>query len=212
VVLAGKPSAILDRIAESGEYKLLAVPFDDALEQDYLPAQFTSADYPRLVSGNARVDTIAVPAVLAAYNWPASTDRGRRLARFAEAFFAKFAELRKEPRHPKWLEVNLTAEVPGWQRLPAAKQWLEKNVPKTNVAAAPAAVSQDATRKTFEQFLASQGRGQPAVRDTQQEALFKKFMEFLQTQQGQRPAGAGAQSPGTAAPAQRLEPTGTRLW
>lgn len=212
VLVAGKPSAIIERIAETGDYKLLGIPYEDALEQDYLPAQFTGSDYPRLVGSNDRIDTIAVPAVLAAYNWPVSTDRGRRLALFTEAFFAKFSELRKEPRHPKWLEVNLTAELAGWQRLPAARQWLEKNVPKVAAVAAPSPTDAAYTRRTFEQFLTSQrGRGQPAA-GGDQEALFSKFLEFMQNQQAQgRPA-----VPATATPAQRSapgsQPSGTRLW
>ena len=41
------------------------------------------------VAKGEQVDTIAVPAVLAAYNWAPRTDRYRKLALFVDAFFTK---------------------------------------------------------------------------------------------------------------------------
>ncbi len=48
------------------------------------------------------VDTIAVPSVLAVYNWPKNTDRYRRVARFVEALYTKWDKFQEPPRHPKW--------------------------------------------------------------------------------------------------------------
>jgi hypothetical protein len=46
------------------------------------------------------------------------------VARFVDAFFSKFDQFQQPPRHPKWREVNLTAEVPGWTRFQPAQDWL----------------------------------------------------------------------------------------
>ena len=43
-----------------------------------------------------------------------------------EALFTKLPEFQKPPRHPKWVEVNLAATVPGWRRFKAAQDWLDR--------------------------------------------------------------------------------------
>jgi hypothetical protein len=64
--------------------------------------------------------------VLIAFNWPkTNADRYRRVQRFVEAFFPKIAEFARPPRHAKWREVNLAADLPGWTRFEAAQAWLD---------------------------------------------------------------------------------------
>jgi hypothetical protein len=92
-----------------------------------LPAALSHADYPGMVGAGQDVNTIAVSAVLIAYNWPKDSDRYRRIANFIDVFFPKLAELQKPPHHPKWRETNLAAVVPGWTRFPEAVDWLERN-------------------------------------------------------------------------------------
>ena len=70
---------------------------------------------------------IAVPAVLAAYNWSPTTERYRKLSLFVDAFFTKFPTFQNPPFHPKCKEVSLSAPLPGWQRLPAATMWLKEH-------------------------------------------------------------------------------------
>ena len=91
----------------------------------YFPATLAHEDYPKLVPAGAKIETLSVGTVLAAYNWPENSERYRRIARFVEAFFSKFDELLAPGRHPKWSEVNFAADVPGWKRFPAAQQWLD---------------------------------------------------------------------------------------
>ena len=57
------------------------------------------------------MQTIAVSAVLAAYNWPADHPRRAKLTRFIDRFYANFDRLLEPPFHPKWQEVDLKAEV-----------------------------------------------------------------------------------------------------
>lgn len=215
VLVAGKPSPLFDIFRLKGDLKLLPIPYEEALETDYLPTKFTYEDYPTLVPEGQTVETVAVPAVLAAFNWRKGTDRYRRLGMFVEAFFSKFEEFRKPPRHPKWREVNLTADVPGWQRFPAAQEWLDRNaakVAKQQSAPASASANTDAQRRTFLEFLAAQ-QGGGAAAAPEREALFRQFMEWSQRNQ----AGGGAVSPpatsgsGSTTSGPNLAP-GQRLW
>ena len=64
--------------------------------------------------------------MLAAYNWAPNTERYRKLSLFVDAFFTKFPAFQNPPFHPKWKEVSLSAPLADWNRLPAAKQWLER--------------------------------------------------------------------------------------
>ena len=72
---------------------------------------------PALIPQGTQIATISVPAVLAVYDWPRSTDRYQRLERVVEYLFERFEKLQKEPGyHEKWKDVNLAASVPGWTR------------------------------------------------------------------------------------------------
>lgn len=125
LMLEGKPLSLLASVKESDGLKLIGVPYAQALEDDYLPASLSNEDYPGLVPSNQLVETVAVGAVLAAYNWPRNTERYQRVARLVTALFNRLAEFQRAPRHPKWKEVNLAAKLPGWKRFPAATEWLD---------------------------------------------------------------------------------------
>lgn len=127
VFVAGRPAAAFKALPKDPDYKILPIPYTADVENDYLPAKFTSDDYPNLVEAGPGVETIAVGAVLAVFNWPDGTDRARRVNLVVDRFFSKFAEFQKPPRHPKWKEVNLAARLPGWNRLAEATAWLERN-------------------------------------------------------------------------------------
>jgi hypothetical protein len=51
------------------------------------PSRVTAADYPRLVSYNQPVDTVAVASVLAVANLQVGPERYRNVVNFAEALF-----------------------------------------------------------------------------------------------------------------------------
>lgn len=107
-------------------FKFLPVPLTDKLEQYYVPAELAAADYPGLIAEGQTVQTLAVPAVLAVYNWPTKTERYRRVARLIDYIFERFSRLQTESGfHPKWKELNLAATVPGWQRSKAMQARLD---------------------------------------------------------------------------------------
>ncbi len=61
------------------------IPYSGPLQSDYLPSELRAEDYPSLIPPGGRVDTVAVPAILAAYNWAPKTERYRnRVAAFRE--------------------------------------------------------------------------------------------------------------------------------
>jgi len=127
-LVSGKPAPLLRDLRREDGLHLLALPFDASIGSSYLPARLTSADYPELLSQSGSVDTVAVGTVLVVANLQQATERDHNVANFVEAFFTSFQTLLEPGYHPKWQEVNLAAELPGWRRYPAAEQWLQRNM------------------------------------------------------------------------------------
>ena len=127
VWLVGKPSKLFSSISAQDNLHLLSIKMTPDLLANYSPSQFSHTLYPNLVAEGAVVDTIAVGYVLATYGWKHDSDKYRRLSRFVTAFFDHFEEFKQPPRHPKWQEVNLSADVPGWTRFPPAQEWLNQH-------------------------------------------------------------------------------------
>jgi TRAP transporter TAXI family solute receptor len=173
ILIAGKPTGAYGKFKLEPGMTLLPVPYTEALEQDYLPAKLTSEDYPNLIPKGSSVDTVAIPSVLAVYNWGRDTDRYRRVSQFIDAFFTKFPEFQKAPRHVKWKETNLSATLRGWRRFPAAEEWLARSAQRTttvSVAIDPGVVRTQAAKAA---------PNDPA----EQERLFQQFMEWSRSQQ-----------------------------
>ena len=93
IVVGGKPYKSVSSFQNDGRFHLVKVDYEKPLQSDYLPATLTAKDYPNLIAEGEKVDTIAVPAVLAAYNWAPGSDRYRKLSQFVDAFFAKFPKI-----------------------------------------------------------------------------------------------------------------------
>ena len=161
IVCGGKPYKSVSNFKDD-RFHLVPVDYSRPLQGDYLPATLTSKDYPNLIAEGEKVDTIAVPAVLAAYNWAPNTDRYRKLSLFVDAFFTKFPQFQNPPFHPKWREVSLSAPLADWQRLPAAKIWLDQH------GIEPVA------RNRFDEFL-KQSSAAGKLADTDKETLFRQF-------------------------------------
>ncbi len=171
ILIAGKPAGAMAKLRASGGFRFLPVAFAKPLQADYLPAVLSHADYPGMVEAGHDIDTIAVSAVLIAYNWPRNSDRYRRIANFVEHFFPKLGELQKPPHHPKWRETNLAAAVPGWTRFPAAQQWLNAHQPPPV----------GDVHERFNQFLAERHTDPATAPDRD-----RLFQEFLNWQAHQR--------------------------
>jgi TRAP transporter TAXI family solute receptor len=172
VYVAGKPARAVSSLKAKSGLRLLPVPFGGKLQETYLPARLTAEDYPGLVKKGDAVNTIAVGAVMAVFNWRPGNSRYLRVVKFIDAFFSKFDEFQKAPRHPKWREVNLAAKLPGWTRFSHAERWLAENQPQPSAN----------LRKNFKQFVAAQGP-RTALSQPQLETLFKEFERWQQARQ-----------------------------
>lgn len=167
IAVQGVPSKFTTTIKDE-RFHLVPVEYTAALQSDYLPSQLKAEDYPALIEAGQRVDTIAVPAILAAYDWPAGNERYRKVERFVDAFFSKFETLQKPPFHPKWKEVSLNAPLPGWKRFSAAQSWLDRH---TNPSAE--------MRRKFDQFMVNhEGDKTVGASPEQNAALFEQFLEW----------------------------------
>lgn len=156
ILIAGKPTGLMSKLRASQGLRFLPVAFAKPLQADYLPAVLGHTDYPGMVEEGHDVNTIAVSAVLICFNWPGDSDRYRRIATFVDRFFPKLAELQKPPHHPKWRETNLAAVLPGWNRFPAATEWLKQHGQAAPVLAASggdASASEAQRDRLFQQFL-----------------------------------------------------------
>ena len=114
-----------------------------------------------------KVETVAVGAVLIAFNWPKGSDRYRRIQKFVDAFFPRLAEFQKAPRHPKWKEANLAAVMPGWKRFEGADEWLRRN---EQVA--------QGEREQFNQFIANRREQAASLPSEDRDRLFQEFLQW----------------------------------
>jgi TRAP transporter TAXI family solute receptor len=120
--VAGKPARLFASIGADSGLRFLPIPPATDLLQTYLPSQLDHDAYPTLVADGRPVETLAVGSVLATFRWRPGSDRQRKVARFAEALRARFDQFQRPPRHPKWREVNLDAQVPGWIRFTVSEE------------------------------------------------------------------------------------------
>ena len=188
IVVGGKPYKSVSSFQNDGRFHLVTVDYDKPLQGDYLPASFTAKDYPNLIAEGETVDTIAVPAVLAAYNWNPGNDRYRKLSQFVDAFFSKFPTFQNPPFHPKWREVSLAAPLAGWTRLPYAQQWLDSHGIVPNA------------RGKFDDFMnqnptAAKGAATSQASPADRDALFRQFQSWQADQTAKENARAQVRQP-----------------
>jgi TRAP-type uncharacterized transport system substrate-binding protein len=196
--LVGKPIDFFARLPADANLHLLPIPFSKKFADYYTIGEFTADQYPNLMpEGQTRVDTIAVPAVLAAFNWAKGTDRQKKIERMVERMFANWSKFQKPPFHPKWRDVNLAATVPGWTRLEAA----ERELQKLEAASAQANASTNASAELNREFLSYLQRAD-AKRDATrtQESRDALFAEFLAWRDRQAAAAASSQAAPEAKP------------
>jgi TRAP transporter TAXI family solute receptor len=167
IYVAGKPGSAFAKVHRDQGFHFLPVEYGPQFEESYYPAAIQAADYPELVPAGTPVETIAVGAVLVAFDWSKGSDRQRRLANFVEAFFAKIQGFHQAPRHPKWREVNLAAEVPGWRRFEPARLWLERQ------ASQVAATDDPRLKADFDRFAKAK-----KLSGQEHEKIFEEFLRW----------------------------------
>ena len=172
--VTGKPAPLFAGVRAQDGLHLLAVPLKGDIASSYSPARLTAEDYPGLAA-QGPVDTVAVGTVLVVANLVPESERYRNAANFVEAFFTQFPKLLEAPHHPKWAEVNLAAELPGWRRFAPADAWI-----KRNGAASAVAMSEDQMRDIFVKFLDERSKvsGSTALSGEQKDQLFAQFKRW----------------------------------
>lgn len=123
VFVGGQPLRLVGEVRPEDGLRLLPVPAG-SIEGAYVEAALSHESYPALIAPGEEVPTVAVAAVMAAYNWPSQHPRYRKVQNFVDAFFNAFEKLKQPPYHPKWQQVDLAAEVPGWRRMTPARALL----------------------------------------------------------------------------------------
>ncbi len=161
-----KPVDFFSKIPPNSGLHLVNIPFTKTFEDYYTLGEFTKKDYPSLLDGKDSIDTIAVPAVLAVYNWSKDSDRYNRVQRFVQYLFNRWDTFQHAPYHPKWRDVNLAATVPGWTRFSAAQDMLQQ----------VEARQQQKQKTAFQTFVKQQG-AVPA-NAAERDALFREFLQW----------------------------------
>jgi len=180
VRLVGKPIDFFAKIPADANLHLLPIPFSKKFADYYTIGEFSADQYPTLMpEGQNKIDTIAVPAVLAAFNWSKGSDRQKKIERVVERMFTNWSKFQKPPFHPKWRDVNLAATVPGWTRLESAERELQKLQ-----AQAPAANASPDLNRDFQAYLKNADTKRDAQRTPQsREALFAEFLAWRDRQE-----------------------------
>jgi hypothetical protein len=166
----------------------LPVPLTPQLARTYRASRLTISDYPLLIGeGEAGrgepISTIAVPLVLAVYNWPVGTGRYYTLSKFVESFRAPGIDaLRRRSGDPIWVTLNPDDTVPGWLRFEPAEQRLNGRSALAGITTNVPSLHPRANRfQTQPEPNGSVG----------EDALFKKFLRWINSEEG---AASGADS------------------
>jgi hypothetical protein len=192
VVSTGAPQESLQQFTKADGVHFL--PLDEAslpgydlkpIQSNYLPAELSAEYYPNLIAAGETVPTVASRMILAIYNWPENGERYNRNKLFTGELFKKIEQFRHPSRHPKWKEVNIAAEVPGWIRFKPAQQWLDTH--KGTLSTASLAVGGPSEEKAaFEDLVATRaGAAGRSLSPQDRAALYKEFQDFIAARQKQ---------------------------
>ena len=170
--VGGKPMNTFTKVPANSGFHFLTIETSDFAQKfsdTYVLGKLTNQDYPALIKPGEEITTIAVPDILAVYNWPKASDRYLRVEKFITAFFRNFRKLQEGPFHPKWKDVNLAATIPGWTRSEIATRMLQEATATTG----------DPLRDDFNAFMGQQRRtGTITKNSADQDALFQQFLDW----------------------------------
>jgi uncharacterized protein len=170
--VGGKPMNTFTKVPPNSGFRFLSIsPSDFArkFSETYVLGKLTSEDYPTLIPQGETITTIAVPDILAVYNWPKGTDRYQRVEKFIVAFFRNFKKLQEGPFHEKWKDVNLAASIPGWTRSEIAERMLQEMASNTA----------EPLRDEFKAFLEQRkSAGFTSKNASDRDALFRQFLDW----------------------------------
>jgi TRAP-type uncharacterized transport system substrate-binding protein len=208
IILTGAPQSALAKLTKEDGVHFL--PFDERslpgpaakqLLTDYIPAELTHEEYPALIPQGTAVPTFANRALLVAYAWPENSPRYVKLVKFVREFFGKIDQFHDGARHPKWNEINIAADMPGWVRFKPAADWLAEHRVAAAHPRSPSADGGADLKLAFDQFVDqyTASKGLRSIPAGEQELLFAKFRQYLQVQaQTPTPISTGTNAPARA--------------
>jgi TRAP-type uncharacterized transport system substrate-binding protein len=161
----GKPNDLFVKMKPEPGFHFIPVEYSSRFADYYLPCPLNHTDYPHLIPAGEKIDTLCMPAVLAVYNFPKESDRFRRVERFIHTYFDRFDQLKQPSFHPKWKEVNLAANVAGWNRYWVAAEKL-------------AAMQKASAPKGTEIATRAREDAVPSRETLEQDPLFKEFLAW----------------------------------
>jgi uncharacterized protein len=186
IVLTGAPEAIFAKLKKEDGVHFLSLdgqtlpsPNIEPILRDYVPAELTHEQYPDLIPEGQSVSTFATRTLLVAYAWPEGSERFKKLAKFVNEFFGRIEQFHDDARHPKWKEINIAANMPGWTRFKPAAVWLAEH--QLRIPTAEGGVD---LKTAFHQFVEQHAaaRGSKPIPLSDQESLYTRFQQFLQSQ------------------------------
>lgn len=182
-VTGGKPLPLFDGL--SGVTGLHLVPLTPPDDGVYREASFSYQDYPSLVSAGDTVRTVAVPSVLATYDWPETKDRFAKNELFTRAMFRRTGYLRRPARHPKWQTARIDGTVAGWRRFGPAERILSERLAASRESAATllADGAENAEAALVEQFERQlEEFGVQPESEAERQLLFEAFQRRIQAE------------------------------
>ena len=171
-VVGGEPVPLLQGIEPGAGLHFLPIPLNAQIVDAYLPTSLDHQRYPNLVPAGSSVDTVAVGSVLVTLAATSDTQRAKRVNRFVDAFFDRFPRLRQAGFHPKWREVNLSAQVQGWTRYPEAVNDLKRDQGDNDL------------RTSFDNYVSQSGQKSSSMSNERREALFRDFLRWREQHSG----------------------------
>ena len=145
VAVQGSPSRAVSQV-KGDNLHFVPIPYSGPLQSDYLPSELKAEDYPSLIPPGGRVDTVAVPAILAAYNWPEE-----RAVRQGRAFRENIL---RPPEIAAAAAVSSEVEGSGVE---CALEGMDTISGGPGMARQNSTVASD-TRQKFDAFMAAQAR------------------------------------------------------
>ena len=171
-VIGGKPVPLLQAIEPGSGLHFVPIPLNAQIVDAYLPTGLDHQHYPNLVPPGPPVDTVAVGSVLVTLAATSDTQRAKRVNRFVDTLFERFPQLRQPGLHPKWHEVNLSAQVQGWTRYPEAANYLKKDLGDNDL------------RASFDNYMNQSGQKPSSMSNERREALFRDFLRWREQHSG----------------------------
>jgi TRAP transporter TAXI family solute receptor len=168
VVIGGKPVPLLQTVPPGTGLHFLPITLNAELVDSFLPTSLESQQYPSLVTTDHPVDTVAVGAVLITLATSGDSLRAKRVNRFVDLLFDRFGQFSEPGFHPKWSEVSLFAQVPGWTRYPQAQARVSKQDQSLEAS----------LRHAFDTYLSQTGQSIDGLDTAGQQALFQDFLRW----------------------------------